>query len=91
MDPVPHSPAGRWELSGPAPGTLPGLAAWPRHPGTRTQDVGDETAAALATSEKRSLGPASPAGTSVQVSATPGTSVVASSRASPHSNVCHPS
>ena len=90
MDPVPGPPAGRRELPLAPPDTLPVTAAWPSLPAMRKPWADDEEAAAPATSKKRSPHRACPAGTAAQISATPGTPLVAPSHASPCSNARHP-
>jgi hypothetical protein len=91
MGPVPGPGAGRRELPLAPPDTLPVTAAWPWLPATRKPYADDEKAAALATSEKRSVRRACLAGTATQIPATPGTPLVAPSHASPRSNARHPS
>ena len=91
MGPVPGPSAGRRELPLAAPATLPVTAAWPRLPSMRKPRADDAKVAAPATSEKKSLYRACPAGTAAQIPATPGTPLVASSHASPRSNARYPS
>ena len=90
MDPVPGPPAGPQELPVAPPDTLPVTAAWPSLPSMRKPRADDAKVAAPATSEKKSLYRACPAGTAAQIPATPGTPLVASSHASPRSNARHP-